>query len=233
MAVPRPYFPGREFVLHPKDIAAWDDLLKARFPQARYYDEPGDATLGPGEGPPPLVLRSTLFGGEASFVSLVLDSAWMPQWRSEPSPHGRISWRLTPSPYPNATILLGGRIREETSTQEGPVAAGAGGNAPRHREPDIVPPAISGGNIYFRCDKNEPEHMRIAQRALRLFKKIATNKIAIVHYPSLKIVPDEGGPCVVWCGFHALEWCRAAPDRFLDYRPTKEGHDGYGIRPLD
>ena len=73
--------------------------------------------------------------------------------------------------------------------------------------------------------------MRIAQSALRLIKKIATNRIDVVHYPSLAVVLESGGPGMVWCGHHALEWCRQAPDRFLGYSSRPSGKEGYGYRP--
>jgi hypothetical protein len=92
---------------------------------------------------------------------------------------------------------------------------------------------MEGGQIYFRCDKGNAAHMSLARKGLRLLTKVATNKVAYVHYPSLEVKNRSGNGGLVWCGFHALEWCRQAPDRFLAYSSLLNRREGYGYRPLD
>jgi hypothetical protein len=232
MTSQRPSMPGRHFVFHPDDALAWSELMRQRFRELRYYDAPLSGELRPGKSPFDLRLRTSLHGGAGEdfrSIDLVFDETWRPEWTKD-----RMGgWTLGSPPYPNATIrYLGGRIFEETTVRDGYEYVRG---EERHRVPDRVePPRITGGQIYFRCEKGNPEHMRVARAALRLIAKVATNKVAVVHYPSLKVVPQEsGGPGVTWCGFHAIDWCRKAPDRFLNYRSTNEGNEGYGLRPLD
>lgn len=232
MTSSRPSMPGRDFVFHPDDAAAWSELMRQRFPGLRYYDQPLSGELLPGKAPFDLRLRTTLHGGTGEHfrsIELVFDETWRPEWTKDRSG----DWLLKSPPYPNATIVfLGGRIFEKTTVRGGYDYVRGGESL---RAPDVIePPRITGGQIYFRCEKGEPEHMRVARAALRLIAKVATNKVDMVHYPSLRIVPQEGGgPCVTWCGFHALDWCRKAPDRFLSYIPTTKGNEGYGLRPTD
>ena len=146
MAVPRPYFPGREFVLHPKDIVLLDAFLKERFPQVRYYDEPPGHALSQGWGPPRLWLRSTLYGGADRRITMVLDPEWSPQWTVGPLVDGKKDWGLTPPSYPDATIDLGSHVSEVSVTREGSFIYGKkaslypGGKLPDH----VYPPYISG-----------------------------------------------------------------------------------------
>lgn len=222
MIGPRPSMPGRDFVFHPDDAHAWSELMRRRFPQLRYYDEPRSTLLRPDQALPELHLRTALRGGDDEghrSIGIALDESWRPTWKERRGASGEAELIFRPPPYPNARIqFLGGRIFESATVKNG----------------KIEPPRITGGQIYFRCEKGEPEHMRVARAALRLIAKVATNKVAVVHYPSLKVVPQKGGgPGVTWCGFHALDWSRKAPDRFLDYRPTMEGNEGYGLRPMD
>jgi hypothetical protein len=91
----------------------------------------------------------------------------------------------------------------------------------------------SGPRGFAGAEKGNAAHMSLARKGLRLLTKVATNKVAYAHYPSLEVKNRSGNGGLVWCAFHALEWRLQAPDRFLAYSSLLSGREGYGYRPLD
>lgn len=207
----RPSMPGREFVLMEADQQAYVALLREAFPDIGFL--PSDHDFRYGKPPPAAELQPTMANMKPRSDCTV---CFTPGWRPALTTNSDRSLGVTLPPMPNASIDRGGSISE------------AG-----ERNGTLWPPTIGGGRIYFRCEKGNAAHMSLARKGLRLLTKVATNKVAYVHYPSLKVKNRTGNGGLVWCGFHALEWCRQAPDRFLDYSPLLNGREGYGYRPLD
>lgn len=207
----RPSMPGREFVLAEADQQAYVALLRAAFPEIGFL--PPDRDFRYGKPPPPAELQPTLANMHPRLFCAISFTAG---WRPELIRNSDGSLGVTDPPLPDASIQRGGWISEAED-----------------RDGKIWPATIEGGQIYFRCEKGNAAHMSVARKGLRLLTKVATNKVAFVHYPSLRVKDGSGKGGMVWCGFHALEWCRQAPDRFLAYSPLLNGQEGYGYRPLD
>ena len=205
----RPSMPGREFVLAEADQQAYVALLTAAFPQVGFLRSSYDFRYG--KPPPPAELQPTMAAMHPRDFCKI---CFTPGWRPQLTTNSDGSLDVTDPPRPNASIQRGGWTSE-----------------PDERKG--WPPTMEGGRIYFRCDKGNAEQMSVARKGLRLLTKVATNKVAYVHYPSLEVKYGDGSGGLVWCGFHALEWCRQAPDRFLGYSALLNAREGYGYRPLD
>jgi hypothetical protein len=207
----RPSMPGRHFVLMEADQQAYVAQLRTAFPDIGFLPSGHDFRYS--KPPPPAELQPTMANMHPRAFCTV---SFTPGWRPELTTNSDGSLGVTDPPRPNASIQRGGWISE------------AG-----ERNGTLWPPKIEGGHIYFRCEKGNAAHMSLARKGLRLLTNVATNKVAFVHYPSLRVKDGSGKGVMVWCGFHALEWCREAPDRFLAYGPLLNGREGYGYRPLD
>jgi hypothetical protein len=194
----------------------WDFgfALQDAFPEARYYrqrssNRPEDQAQTP--EPPELLMASHPLDagvGPGDTVMMRFAPLWEPRWYKYQTRLGLApeywQWRFPVDPPPFVSFNFGGRIYD-----------------------DPVPHPGRGDITFYGLNKNK-EHLALASRFFRILGKHVTNRKGLVRVkvPSLEVtVPVESGS-PTWCGHHAIEWAREAPDRVLFYVRA-----GFGTRP--
>src|SRR3546814_5558797 len=86
--------------------------------------------------------------------------------------------------------------------------------------------SMGEGYVSFVCRKDNKRDLAIAGKALRLLRKIATNRLQTVRYPSMETIARCEKGSIVWLGQDAIRWCREDPNRMLNYdeRARSEEH---------
>ncbi len=205
----------RYFCLTRKDQSDYWELLTAAFPEIRCYVEPHHSLLtgerppelGVYRHPPPQAPRIFL-----DFVDFVFDADWRPIWER----WGRGQWwSIENFSLPNGEFDRGGNIVIRSR--------------PNSKEPPSDPDRVVSGRITFRSKKDDREQEAIARKGIRLIAKVASNRIAAVEYPSLRILRrhEKGG--WLWIGHDAARICRENPYCFAYYN----GYLKQGYRPLE
>jgi len=197
----------------------WMDFEQAiceEYPGARYFKESQSAAdaFPDGEQPPVITFKSSLLETEPSgndAVTMVLDEAWQPTYYKHIRKyyHGEEwSWALKGPPSPYIWFRLRGELYDYK------------------RKPPTYPMA---GQIDFYYDPDDKAHVSLTGKFYRLFAKFATNRKGLVYVkvPELEVTHPVPKGAMEWCGYHAIEWARQAPDRVLF--PGM----GLGIRPAE
>ncbi|MCP5367168.1 MAG: hypothetical protein H6907_11940 [Hyphomicrobiales bacterium] len=178
------------------DHLAYSDLLAEAFPDARYFDDM-DGERNVNGAPPAMPAHRTLADcSHKGRILFVFDPGWRPEWRLHEKWN---EWRFGRRPCPNADYEINARIM-----------------GPLYGEPE----QLSAGRIYFRCRRGVQEDFAFANKALRLLNKVATNRYQGVYEDTMKRVEDwnhKGN--MLRIGFHALDWCRGDPSRYVAWGP--------------
>jgi len=214
MSEPALLLPGRSFVFTLRDQERYLALLKAAFPAIAFYKDP--ETLPLGAVPPEVPVHDTFIGVTCrTWTSIALTPGWTPVWEERERLGKRFQW-VKPPPFPNGEIKPGGELSPP------------GARTYWEGRTIELPETVSTGEMYIRCVKDRPEHMKIARKAQRLIAKLATNRLPRFVYPEMEPFPLSE-PGRVWFGHDAIDWCRQAPGRMLDF----DARNSTGCRPAD
>lgn len=197
----------------------WMDFELAiceEYPSARYFKESRriEDIFPKGDKPPVITLESSLLETEPSShdeVNMVFAPTWRPKYYKHQMKLARGEdwcWTLRPPPLPYVLFRLRGELYDY------------------RRKPPTYPMT---GQIDFYHDPDDKAHVSLAGKFYRLFAKFATNRKGLVYVtvPELKVTHPVPKGAMEWCGYHAIEWARQAPDRVL--HPQM----GLGIRPAE
>lgn len=81
---------------------------------------------------------------------------------------------------------------------------------------------LEAGRIWSRFRKDDREHRAFLDRVWRLLGKLTTNRLVYYSMETREPYPSDSPEknCPVWAGYHAIAWCNADPDRYIDdFRP--------------
>jgi hypothetical protein len=199
-----------------QDWLDFDTALHKVFPQARFFRKIERAAWRPqGMVPPKVKLCRRLMEAEpdpTDLVYMVFDPDWEPEFHRYTNPYRdspqKWWWSMKGTPLPFAFWRgLDGRLFQD-GTIEYP----------------------NKSEIHFYTTPGNKEHAAIAGKFYRLFAKHATNRMGLVwvSMPDLEVTHPVQKGAMEWCGHHAIEWARQAPNRVLFYshnlsiRPTAE-----------
>jgi hypothetical protein len=214
------YLSRRYVAFTPQDDSDWCDLLVARFPNVRFvprlsYDEQHSAD------PPPMRVLRHIRETDAEHINFYFTP---PEWRF------KYRWLARPersfwTEDVNAIVWPNGYWWR----------SGMQDRAAKFGSPQ--PACIGRGEIVFRARAEFPEDRKTVQAALRLIKKVASNKLAEVRvddpaWPAWMQPPGKGFD--LWAGHHAMEWARQSPGRVLGPIQNPRSQNWWcGYRPID
>ena len=215
----------------PADEDDFSAALRAEFPNIRFVRRDywerrrADGKALPME-PPELELKyfnSLSCAEEIYYTAWLEPDGWEPEWYEHVLADGPlldVTGRLWPWIY---------LLRNEPTLQfEFHTSRIFEEPYPKVLAPELAAPLMSyvaGGGISGVYLRDDVEHKRFLGRVWRILNRLTTNRLMLYNMRTRKPVeprePEKG--LDVWAGHHAVAWCRANADRYVDhrYRPSE------------